>query len=97
MYLLFLMTFKKYFIYFYKEGKGGRKKGDKHLCVGETSIYYLSYTRQQGTGPATRACVLTENRTSNLSLCGMTLNQLSRASQGPYDFLNNIFSLAYLL
>ena len=39
-----------------------------------------------GTLPETQACALTENWTSNLSLCGMMLNQLTHLGQGSGRF-----------
>lgn len=46
--------------------------GEKHLLVG-----CLSYTPGLGTKPAAKACALTQNRTSNLSLWGTMPNHTS--------------------
>ena len=46
---------------------------------------------QLGTQPATQACALTGNRTSNLSVHRLALNPLSHTSQGQYHiFLNQM-------
>ena len=39
----------------------------------------------------TQACTLTGNRTSNLSLCGRMLNQLSHTNQGRVFMLFKTF------
>ena len=48
----------------------------------ETLISCLLYTPWLQTEPATQECARTRNHTSNLSLCGMTSNQLSHMGQG---------------
>ena len=48
----------------------------------------ISHTSQLGTGPATQTCAPTRNGTSDLSLCGMVLNQLSHAGQSCLDLQN---------
>ena len=45
---------------------------------------------QLGTKPATQACALTGNQTSELSVCGMMPNLLSHTSQGKTRILNGI-------
>ena len=56
------------FIYFQKEGKGGRKRGRETLMC-ERYINQLPLTRPQlGTWPATQAFALTGSQTSDLSL-----------------------------
>ena len=56
--------------------------GEKHRCERETSIGYLLYVPQPGTWPATQACALTGNQTSNPLVRGLVLNPLSHTSQG---------------
>ena len=49
----------------------------------ERNISWLPLTCPQlGTWPATQACALTGNRTSDLSVCRLALNPLSHTSQG---------------
>ena len=61
--------------YFRARGREGERESEKHRCERETSISCLLYTCQ-GTEPATQVCALTGNRTSDLSVCGTTPNQL---------------------
>ena len=61
--------FKKLFIYFQRQGKGGRKRGENHSC--ERNINQLSII-----------CALTRDRTHNLLLSGMPPNPLSHTGQG---------------
>ena len=70
--------FKILFIYFEREGKGGRKRGRETSMCG-----CLSRTPLLGTWPNTQACALTRNRTGNLLVCRPTLNPLSYTNQGP--------------
>ena len=69
------------YIYIYREGKGGRKRG-RETSMWETPIGCLLFTPWLGTESATQACALTGNWTFNLLLCGMTPNQLSHTNQG---------------
>ena len=59
-----------------------RGRGRERERGRETLIGCLLHTPQLGTGPATQACALTGNRTSDLLLCGTVLNQLSHTGQG---------------
>ena len=62
---------------------GGRmREREKHQCERGTFVGCLLHTPQLGIGPTTQVCALTGNRTSDLLLCGMMLNQLSHAGQG---------------
>ena len=45
---------KNLFIYFQREGKGGRKEGNKHQCEGETPVSWLLFASNQGHGPKPR-------------------------------------------
>ena len=67
---------------FRERGREGEREGEKHRCERETYIGCLSYAPQPGTKPATQACALIENQTSDLSLCGTMPNQLSHTGQG---------------
>ena len=77
----FMVFFKKIlFIYFYREGKRGRKKG------GETSMCgCLSHAPPLGTWPSTQACALTGNRTSNPLVHRPALSPLSYTCHGHYS------------
>ena len=66
--LRFGCSFKKDFIYFSLEGKGGRKRGRERL-MWESLSFVL--TRDW---TVSQACALTGNRTGGLSLCRMTPN-----------------------
>ena len=61
-------------------------EGEEHGYVRETSIGCLLHAPQPGTKPTTQECALTRNRTGDLLLCRMTLNQLSPAGQGGGGF-----------
>ena len=55
----------------------------------ERYIDWLPLKRPQlGTCPATQACALTRNQTSNLRVCGMMPKQLSHTNQ----FINHFLS-----
>ena len=73
--------FKRFylFIYFFREGKGWRKR-ERNINVWlPLSCPYL------GTWPT---CALTGNRTGDLSLCKTILSQLSHTSQGQKRVLS---------
>ena len=62
----------------------GREKGRVTL-MWERNIHRLFPAHTQlGTEPATQACALTRNQTSDLSVWRMTRNQLSHASQSSW-------------
>ena len=65
------------------------REGEKHQCERQTLIVCLLHNPWLGTKPATQACVLTGNRTSNLLLCGMTPTTDSHWS-GPLLITLNI-------
>ena len=80
----FFFFFKKniLFIYFQREEKGGKKRGRETLMY-ERNIDWLPLAHPQlGIWPATQACALTGNWTSNLSVSRLVLNLLSYTSQG---------------
>ena len=55
-----LLGFLKDFIYLFLErGRKGEREGEKHQCV------VASHVPLTGTWPATQACALTGNRTSD--------------------------------
>ena len=77
---LHLSLFKYLFIFREKERKGERE-GEKHqMC--KRYIDQVPLARPQlGTWPATQACALTKDRTSDLSVHRLPLNPLSHTSQ----------------
>ena len=75
------LFFKTLFIYFQREGKRARKRG-RGTSMCKRNMDRLPLTRPQlGTWPATQACALTGNHTSNLSVHRPSLSSLSHTSQ----------------
>ena len=72
---LSLFFFKISFIYF----SGGEGERERNINV------WLTVMRPLGTWPATQACALTGNQTSNPLLHSLVLNPLSHTSQGTTD------------
>ena len=56
------------------------REGEKHQCVG------ASHAPPTGTWPATQACALTGNQTSDPLVHRLALNPLSHTSQGQRIF-----------
>ena len=68
--VLCVLSFYKYFMYlFLKRGKENQR--ERNIDMREKH----PARDQPGTETTTQACTLTGNRTSDLSLCGMTPNQ----------------------
>ena len=87
LYFLFYLFFK-YFIYLLLEtGEGREKERERNISVWLPLAHPLL-----GTWPATKACAMTGNRTSYLSVCRPGLNPLSHTSQGLH-FLFSCFIL----
>ena len=61
-----------------REGK--EREGEKHWCERETSITCLPYM-PWWIKPTTQVCALTGNQTSDLLICGASLNPLSHTSE----------------
>ena len=91
----FFLFLKILYIYFQREGKRGRKR-EKHQCV------FASHMRPPlGTWPATQACALTGNRTSDSLAPRLAFNPLKDTSQGgnflkrqlgvPFDLFCHVF------
>ena len=90
---------KNLFIYFQREGKGGRKEGNKHQCEGETPVSCILHTPRLG--PNQDMCLDWELNWWPFAL-QMTPNQLSYTSQCWWFFKINAvvpfsFSVVYLL
>ena len=68
--------FKQILFIFRERGREGEREGEKHQCV------VASHTPPEGTWPATQACVLNGNRTSDPLGCRQALNPPSHTSQG---------------
>ena len=74
--------FLKEFIYLILEREGGKEKDrEKHQCAGEHQSV-ASCTPQPQPWPATQACALTGNQTSDLLVCRTMPSPLSHPSQG---------------
>ena len=87
---LFYFFLNILFIYFYREEKGGRKRG-RETSVCERHIDLLPLTCPQlGTWPATQACALTGNRTCDLMVHNPALGPLSHTSQGKISSLSKV-------
>ena len=72
-----LKTIFFYLFMFWREGKGGRKRGR------ETSMYgCLLPAPLLGTWPPAQACALTGNGNSDLLVCRMMPSPLNHTSQG---------------
>ena len=69
-------NFKKDFIYFQRKGREGRKER------GNINVQLPLQCPLLGTWPATQACVLTGNQTSNPLFHRTVFNSLSHTSQG---------------
>ena len=86
-----------YFLFILKErGREGEREAEKHPCVRETLIGFLSHTSRPGSRPKTQSWALTGNRTGDLSLCGTTLNPLSNTTilfLNQYYEINRIFNI----
>ena len=61
-------------------GREGKREGEKYQCV------VASHALLLGTWPATQACALTGNQTSNPLVQRPVLNPLSYTSQGLTAF-----------
>ena len=77
----FFSFLKILFIYF-RERKGGRKR-ERNINVQLPLMCPLL-----GTWPATQACALTGNQTSDRLVCRPVLNPLSHTSEGNYYCFN---------
>ena len=75
---------KKDFIYLFLE-RGKEREGEKHQCVVASLV-----RPPPGIWPATRACALTGNPTSDPLVHRLVLNPLSYTSQGKSTFVSHI-------
>ena len=83
----FLLILKN-FIYFQKEGKGGRKRG-KETSMWEWNIDWLPLScLLLGAWPTTQACALAGNQTSDLLVPRTALSLLNHTSQGSAIVFN---------
>ena len=85
----FILFFKIFYLFIFREEKGGRKR------VRETSTCgCLSCAPLLGTWPATQACALTGNRTDDPVVDRPALNPFSHTSQGyaRCPFIMELFS-----
>ena len=68
--------FPRFYLFIFREGKGGRKRGRERPMCG-----CLSLTPLLGTWPETHSCALTGNRTGDPLVHRPVLNPLSHTSQ----------------
>ena len=95
-YLFIFKYFLKYilFIYFQREGKGGRKRGrDTSMCKRNISWLPLALP-QPGNWPATQAFIPTGNQTGDPLVHRLTLNLLSHTRQSFMIYFYVYFTLA---
>ena len=75
----FLKNFNRFYLFILKRGEGREREGERTLMCKRR----LPLARSQwGTWPATQACALTGNRTSDLQVHRLVLNPLSHTRQG---------------
>ena len=80
--VLFKKIFKIFLNLFLERGEGREKERQRNTNV------WLPLTSLWGTWPATLACVLTRNRTSNPLVHRLALNPVTHTSQGKEVVLN---------
>ena len=80
-----LCVFKIYLFIFRERGREGEREGEKHQCVRDINWLPLRCPKL-GIWPATQACALTGNPTSDPLLCRPALNPLSHTSQNSSLF-----------
>ena len=76
------LFFKRFYLFIFREGEGREKEEDRNINMWVSLACPLL-----GTWPATQACALTGNRTSDPLVCRSELNPLSHASQGSFNYL----------
>ena len=82
-YFLFIFYFLKDFIYFFLErGEGRENERERNI-----NVWLLLRTCTQGAWPATQACALTGNQTSDPLVHRPLVNSLSHTSQDSYWLL----------
>ena len=74
---LFSFFFLRFYLFIFREGKGGTKRGRETSVCGCRLPHPLL-----GTWPATQACALTGNQTSDPLVHRLALSPLSHTSQG---------------
>ena len=79
--------FKKYFIYLFL----GRRREEER--EGNIIVWSSLELPLLGTWPATQACALTGNQTSDPLVCRLALNPLSHTSQGAQTSENIDFEI----
>lgn len=79
--------FKRYFVYFFLECRGGRRR-ERDIDVGEEQGWVASRMPELGTWPTSLACALTGNQMCSLFVHSPVLTPLNHTSQGKIYFLN---------
>ena len=82
---LFQVFFKDYIYLFLERGEGKDKERERNIHVWLPLAQPLL-----GTWPATQACSLTGNRTSDPLVHRLVLNALSHTSQGCFKFFTEV-------
>ena len=75
-----------YLLNFRERGREGERLVEKHRCESVTWIGCFAYVPQPGNRPATQACVLTGNSSSDLLLRRTMPNQLRHTNQHQFQF-----------
>ena len=87
-YVLYTYFFKDFIYLFLERGEGRQKERDRNINV------WLPLARPLlGTSPATQACALTGNQTSDPLLHSPVLNPLSHTSQGSSLYFSVFYTI----
>ena len=87
-----LCIFLKYFHLFIFRGEGKEEERERNI-----NVWLPLVCPTLGTWPATQACALNGNQTSNLSVHRLALNPLSHTSQGCCIFTKCFLSLIWII
>ena len=75
----FLIFLKRFYLFIFREGVGREKESERN-----TNVWLSVVCPLLGTWPATQACALTGNPTSDPLVHRSALNPLSHSSQRPF-------------
>ena len=100
---------KRFYLFTFRErGRDGEREGETSKCERHMDWWPLT-SPQLGTWPATQACALARDQTSDLSVCRLALSPLNHTSQGKilctyiykiidnYAKMENIFNKCNIL
>ena len=85
--LSFFFFLRLYLFIFRQRGREGERDREKHQCMVASRMSHM------GNWPATQACDLTGNRTSNPLLHRPVLNPLSYTSQGLKSIFYSVITM----